>query len=746
MPTSSLVQRRKITSHCPRRTRQARASSTREMQHEQPIEIIEINSSSSSSDSDTKQERKSNDDDRRSDKGIKVQETAADQSPAQHHAETGPSPNPPKFITALFSMLNDPALSSLISWSIPSKNEPQNLGGGIANRGKIVVHNPDRLQDKALQKYFGTCSFDSFCRHMSRLGFQKRQHYGAEGKLRACSYVHEKLGVEIGSLLELKYLELGEESSLIPLTRERRLNKRKRERSYDDVEEMVVLNKDPPLVTKIDMGVIEKCEKQIPVPLWQDSSIEALSTNLMSKFSYFVSKSLLFHFHVVPFYLNSYLFTDLKGVSPTVNMPLEILDPDFIWSSAKIIKVSNINSEQTCRVTVRYEGWGAEWDEELPYPNTRLARIFTYTKRVKCLAVLLSKKKDIRGVNASGTAAPCSIRNWTDIWPCTVSFRMPHPGPREDSGDDRKLSPEELLRLESNVFVQPYASHLLSSFLQKRMTWGGWWITTSHLRLWKEFDTSSPPLSSDAGGCVLRELNSTENSSQDIEYHFSKGFSEAYTAARLDKWVRGCLPPKVTSEGSLVDEKYRVHNIGGDAIGGVKYTGAFDMRTASKRRLSSASSRSASPFAPPTLAKIKPLPSVPESPFLSSPTIVSYECPGVRRLQSSNRWASILKIAGNDVFLGTFISQAEAVHARELALAQCAHSIATSSANDSSDQELKQAHQTFTLQTAASAGPIVDLLSTPVEAVISSFEESDGHISSFCLHDWVVDNERKIWP
>lgn len=242
---------------------------------------------------------------------------------------------------------------------------------------------------------------------------------------------------------------------------------------------------------------------------------------------------------------------------------------------------------------------------------------------------------------------------------------------------------------------------------------------------------------------MLRELNSSENSSQDIEYHFSKGLVEAYRVARSDKWVRGCLPPKVTSEGSLVKEKYR---IGGDAIGGVRYTGAFDMRTASKRHLSLASSRSSSPFAPPTLAKINPLPSVPESPFLRSPTIVSYKYAGVLRLQSSNRWASILKIAGNDVFLGSFNSQAEAVHARELALAQCADSIATSSTDNASDNKLKWAHQAFTSPNLASAGPIVDLLSTPVEAVISAFEESDGHTSSFCLDDWVVDNDQKFWP
>eukprot|EP00804_Cyclotella_cryptica_P026736 CCRYP_007952-RA/>CCRYP_007952-RA protein AED:0.00 eAED:0.00 QI:160/1/1/1/1/1/2/163/737 len=707
MPTSSLVQRHKRKSESIRISRMSTASSatSRQRRQDRPIEIIEIESSSSSSESDDRKQRKSDEDKRWCGKDIKVQETAARPSQAKLHAETPPSKEPPPFLTALFSMLKDPALSTLISWTVPSQNESKRHGGGIANRGKIVVHNPDRLQEKALKKYFATCSFDSFCRKMSRFGFEKRPHYCAEGKLRACSYVHEKLGVEMRTLLELNSLQTGEECSLIPLTRERRLNKRKRERSYDDVEKIVVVRKDAPLESYIDIEDNEDYQNQISAPLRQESSMVVLSNNLM-------------------------------GVSPTINMPLEILDPDCIWSSAKIIKVSNIKSSQTCHVKVRYEGWGSEWDEELPYPNTRLARIFTYTKRVKCLAALLSKKKDIRGVNASAAAAPNIIRNWTDIWPCTVSFRMPHPGPRKDTDDDKKLSPEELLRLESNVFVQPYAPHLLSSFLQKRLTWGGWWITTSHLRLWKDFDTSNPTLSSDEGGCVLRELSSSETSSQDIEYQFSKGFLEAYRVARADKWVRGCLPPKVTLEGSLTDRKYRVFNIGGDAIGGIKYTGAFDMQNASKKRISEASSQSSSPFVTQTLEKMSHLQSIPESPFLRSPTTISYERPGVRRLQSSNRWASILKIAGNEVFLGSFTSQTEAVHARKLAMAQSA----------SKCNKLNWPHQGSTIEFQASTGPIVDLLSTPIEAVIFSFEESQRNKSSFCLNDWVVDNEKQLSP
>ncbi len=46
-----------------------------------------------------------------------------------------------------------------------------------------------------------------------------------------------------------------------------------------------------------------------------------------------------------------------------------------------------------CHVTVQYEGWGEQWDETLPYPNNRLARMFTYTKKVKCFVAMLGVRK-----------------------------------------------------------------------------------------------------------------------------------------------------------------------------------------------------------------------------------------------------------------------------------------------------------------------------------------------------------------
>jgi hypothetical protein len=350
---------------------------------------------------------------------------------------------------------------------------------------------------------------------------------------------------------------------------------------------------------------------------------------------------------------------------------------------------------------------------------------------VKCLASVLSKKKELKGVNANAPA----IKNFTEIWPCTISFRMPHPGAREGSG----MSPEELLRLENNIFVQPYAPHLLSSFLQKGLVWGGWWISTSHIRLWKDFDIQKP-LSNNAGGCVLRELSSSTSLSPPAEYHFSAKFVEAYNIAKSDKWVRGYLPPKATSEGSLVNEKYRVQNVGGDAIGGVKYTGAFDLQSAANKRLTASSSRSSSPVPQHKvqIEKLHSLPSISEPTLLPPPIIVNYEHPGVRRLPNSNRWTSVVKIAGNDVFLGTYASQTEAIRARELALTQ--------PSIDTPDSGSKMpSPATTAAQNQAETGLIQDLLITPVEAVISAFEQSNENPKpSFSLQKWL--GERHFSP
>ena len=47
-------------------------------------------------------------------------------------------------------------------------------------------------------------------------------------------------------------------------------------------------------------------------------------------------------------------------VEPRVNMPLDILDDNFTWNLARIVRVSY--EDDKCYVTVQYEGWGSKWD------------------------------------------------------------------------------------------------------------------------------------------------------------------------------------------------------------------------------------------------------------------------------------------------------------------------------------------------------------------------------------------------
>ena len=110
----------------------------------------------------------------------------------------------PEFLCHLFSMLRDPSYSDMISWSVPSHNEPDLMGGGIRGIGKIVVHKPDALQESVLGRYYRHSKYASFQRQLNYFGFKKRLHGGKKGKLSPCSYIHESLTDDMGSLFTLK--------------------------------------------------------------------------------------------------------------------------------------------------------------------------------------------------------------------------------------------------------------------------------------------------------------------------------------------------------------------------------------------------------------------------------------------------------------------------------------------------------------------------------------------------------------
>jgi len=110
----------------------------------------------------------------------------------------------PEFLCHLFSMLRDPSYSDLISWSVPTHDEPDHMGGGIQGIGKIVVHKPESLQDFVLGNYYRHSKYASFQRQLNYFGFKKRLHGGKKGKLSPCSYIHDSLTEDIGSLFGLK--------------------------------------------------------------------------------------------------------------------------------------------------------------------------------------------------------------------------------------------------------------------------------------------------------------------------------------------------------------------------------------------------------------------------------------------------------------------------------------------------------------------------------------------------------------
>jgi len=110
----------------------------------------------------------------------------------------------PEFLTHLHSMLTNPTYNQIISWSVPTQNESIHNGGGILNKGKIIVHNPQSLQDLILGRYYNHSKYSSFQRQLNYFGFKKKLHNGLKGKMSPCSYIHESLTNDVGSLFTLR--------------------------------------------------------------------------------------------------------------------------------------------------------------------------------------------------------------------------------------------------------------------------------------------------------------------------------------------------------------------------------------------------------------------------------------------------------------------------------------------------------------------------------------------------------------
>ncbi len=359
------------------------------------------------------------------------------------------------------------------------------------------------------------------------------------------------------------------------------------------------------------------------------------------------------------------------GLEPQQGMSLEILDPDLIWSSATVESIvcqEDDNNKQV--VNIRYEGWGAEWDEQLSWPNERLAKLFTYTKRVKCLASILPMKKDRKKTKAQQQTSISST-----LWPCCVSFRMPHSSSAEPKNDDNDSiaavsTPEEALKLECNVYVQPYCKNLLPSFLCHKFGQNdGMWINVNKLKKWRGDIFASKALDE------------------------SSAFEVAYNYAMQDPTTVGTFPgsSQCIESGSLLKEEYRAKTIEGVIFNGGLYSGdliesplfktkkasatddtSFEQTPEAQHRTDLDELHDPSPYndnssssnrANVIMPKYEPPPTLPEPITIHEPVYSD----GLTRLTKSKQWGASLRLGGNTLLLGPFPTQTQATRAVKLA-------------------------------------------------------------------------------
>lgn len=223
--------------------------------------------------------------------------------------------------------------------------------------------------------------------------------------------------------------------------------------------------------------------------------------------------------------------SNIAHVHPFEGMRLEIRDTDYIWSSGYIVKVTT--KGKNVMVTVASDGWGREWDELMQWPNDRLAKLYTYTKQVKCNLDLLPKLKSRKPSKQVLEMLPKHAKHvHSTMWPVTVQFRMPHPGVKHA---------RDTLRLEEKVFVKPYCVQMLPLFCQQLMVHdGGCWFHHSRLRLWKDDPN------------VFGVLHAN--------------YLAAFKVAQQDQAVKGLLLTRALDANSLLQEIYLSHDIRGCSI------------------------------------------------------------------------------------------------------------------------------------------------------------------------------------
>ena len=401
----------------------------------------------------------------------------------------------------------------------------------------------------------------------------------------------------------------------------------------------------------------------------------------------------------------------LAKQTPLVNMRLEILDTDNLWSPGYIVKVSS-SSSSGCgsqqQVTVAFDGWGRQWDETLSWGNERLAPLFTYTKRVKCLVDMLGNilnKTRKPSQQQLEHLPPGAHMGYCSLWPCVMQCRMPHP-PSPEQG-------EEGLRLEEKVFCQPYHPELLPPAIRESLGEDrGCWYRVTKVKLWR--DCADQPL-------MLGIL--------------PDGFAKAFHTAQQDDV--GPLCAHAFEKGtSLLNRHLRVLDMKGAAI-----------RDGRLLPYESTSTTTGPPHPtkkyrfeePPTILQIKSMAETATARhpprYQAPPTLPAglplqdSLYPGITKCRSGG-WMASLAVNGNFMLLGRFPTQTQAHQAMLRATTQ------TSSSSSSHEAAGTMLVETNDLEQAK----CMDLLAIPMENIIMAYEEHyNPSVHSFSMHKFTLE-------
>ena len=91
----------------------------------------------------------------------------------------------PEFLYHLTRMLREPSSHRLIEW----------------DAGRILVHDPVRLESEVLGKYYRHSKYSSFQRQLNYFGFKK---ISGKGKMSPCSYINDAATADLGCLLNIR--------------------------------------------------------------------------------------------------------------------------------------------------------------------------------------------------------------------------------------------------------------------------------------------------------------------------------------------------------------------------------------------------------------------------------------------------------------------------------------------------------------------------------------------------------------